>query len=148
MPLEKHETGDNTTKEGCDEKHRTISENGIKFANLKLSIETRLECAVNLVKKAYSEVPSYDALVEALLSVSLDKLCNVCTLRPGLPVEPMLAKPTKSVQEVLKRLDGKRFTCEFKYDGERAQVHMSPDGVTKVGIVFCFSCCGKYDLFR
>ena len=34
----------------------------------------------------------------------------------------MLAKPTKSIKDVLKRLDGMRFTLEYKYDGERAQV--------------------------
>jgi len=97
--------------------------------------EERLEAAVTIVKKAYSEVPSFDAIIEALLRVPLEKLNETCSLRPGLPVEPMLAKPTKSLQEVLKRLSGQSFTCEFKYDGERAQVHMADDGVTKVGII-------------
>ncbi|GFH57602.1 ligase [Chaetoceros tenuissimus] len=109
-----------------------LSEDGKKVQNTKLPLDTRLESAVNVVKKAYSQVSSFDALVSAMLTVPLSHLNIECTLRPGMPVEPMLAKPTKSIQEVLKRLDGKRFTCEFKYDGERAQVHMAENGVTKV----------------
>lgn len=78
------------------------------------------------------EVPSYDSLLDALLKVPLPELHKCCTLMPGIPVGPMLAKPTKSVQDVLKRLNGLRFTCEYKYDGERAQVHMLSNGETKV----------------
>jgi DNA ligase 1 len=95
-------------------------------------IEKVLEAATAIVKKAYSEVPSFDAIIDAALQVPLHDFYNVCTLTPGIPVTPMLAKPTKSVQEVLKRLNGLNFTCEYKYDGERAQIHMLSDGTTKV----------------
>lgn len=95
-------------------------------------VEKRLEAAVNMIKQVYSEVPSYDALLDAALKVPLIGLHQACNFQPGIPVAPMLAKPTKSVQEVLNRLNGLAFTCEFKYDGERAQIHKTPDGKLQV----------------
>lgn len=53
-------------------------------------------------------------------------------MTPGVPVRPMLAFPTKSMSEVLNRFEGIPFTCEFKYDGERAQIHRFPDGRTLI----------------
>lgn len=119
-------------------------EEAIQYANSKTPLDKRLEAAVAIMKKAYSEVPSYDSLLDAALSVPLQEMYKACTLTPGCPVTPMLAKPTKSIQEVLKRLNGLRFTCEFKYDGERAQVHMKSDGTTSVFSRSLLDTTGKF----
>jgi DNA ligase-1 len=63
---------------------------------------------------------------------SKKQLCEVCKLKVGVPVAPMLAKPSKEINEVLKRLSGLAFTMEYKYDGERAQVHLLPDNSVKI----------------
>ena len=63
----------------------------------------RLEAAVTCLKQVYSECPSYDQLVPALLQHGLANLKEHCHFVPGVPVAPMLAKPTTGVQEVLTR---------------------------------------------
>jgi DNA ligase-1 len=84
----------------------------------------------NIFKTVYSELPAYEVIIPAILEHGLFKLPEVCKLSPGVPLKPMLAKPTKSITEVLDRFEGKEFTCEYKYDGERAQIHfVSPDSI-------------------
>ncbi|KZT65169.1 DNA ligase I [Daedalea quercina L-15889] len=101
-----------------------------RLNNEKLT--ARLEEAAIIIKAVYSELPTYDLVVPALLEVGIDKLQEQCKLTPGVPLKPMLAKPTKAIGEVLDRFENKRFTCEYKYDGERAQVHRLEDGTVGV----------------
>ncbi|KAJ5087876.1 Nucleic acid-binding OB-fold [Penicillium angulare] len=91
-------------------------------AGKKASVEKMAE-GESILKTVYSELPSYETIIPAVLEHGLFKLSDVCKLQPGIPLKPMLAKPTKSITEVLDRFEGKEFTCEYKYDGERAQIH-------------------------
>lgn len=89
----------------------------------KVPSTTEMENAEATLKTVYSELPSYDVIIPAMLEHGILKLRENCKLRPGVPLKPMLAKPTKAITEVLDRFEGQNFTCEYKYDGERAQIH-------------------------
>ncbi|KAK0711502.1 hypothetical protein B0H67DRAFT_585542 [Lasiosphaeris hirsuta] len=84
---------------------------------------TDIEKAESILKTVYSELPSYDVIIPAMVEHGIMNLRDHCKLRPGVPLKPMLAKPTKAITEVLDRFEGQTFTCEYKYDGERAQIH-------------------------
>ena len=91
-----------------------------------------------LIATTASELPSYDIVIPALLEGGVSKLRGKCKLTPGVPLKPMLAKPTKAIGEVLDRFENKRFTCEYKYDGERAQVR----------IIAVYLCISAHDVRR
>lgn len=84
------------------------------------------------IRDAFCQVPNYEVLLKTALEHGVLNLDKFCTLKPGVPLKPMLAKPTKSISEVLDRFTGEEFTCEYKYDGERAQVHLLNTGEVRV----------------
>ncbi|KAG0459179.1 hypothetical protein HPP92_022307 [Vanilla planifolia] len=65
----------------------------------------------------------------------------------GVPVGPMLAKPTKSVSEILDKFQGIEFTCEYKYDGEQAQIHYMEDGSIEIYSRNAERNTGKYPMW-
>ena len=77
-------------------------------------VKKKLEKAAQTVKNAYYQCPSYDRVIGAIISHGLENLDDHCRLTPGVPLRPMLAYPTKGIQEVLKRFDNIEFTCEYK----------------------------------
>ncbi|XP_063225753.1 DNA ligase 1 isoform X2 [Bacillus rossius redtenbacheri] len=91
-----------------------------------------LEEVALTIKTTYCECPNYDAMVPVLLREGVAALPQHCRITPGVPLRPMLAHPTKGVHEVLQRFEGLTFTCEWKYDGERAQIHLAEDGQVSV----------------
>jgi DNA ligase-1 len=98
----------------------------------KVPSEAELKKGEEVFKAVYNELPAYEVIVPALLRSGIWNLREECKLQPGVPLKPMLAKPTKSIGEVLDRFEGKDFTCEYKYDGERAQIHfVSHDAETE-----------------
>ncbi|KAG2674160.1 hypothetical protein I3760_13G122100 [Carya illinoinensis] len=96
------------------------------------NIQSPVEEAAKIVKQVYSVLPVYDKIVPALLSGGVWNLPKTCNFTPGVPLGPMLAKPTKGVSEIVNKFQDMEFTCEYKYDGERAQIHYMDNGSVEI----------------
>lgn len=96
-------------------------------------LQTILNQGAEGIARVYHEVPSLEIVLQLVLDHGFDVLCpesdvakanaKSLSIRPGLPVRPQLAQPTNGITMILDRFQGKLFTCEYKYDGERAQIH-------------------------
>ncbi|KAA8895068.1 DNA ligase [Sphaerosporella brunnea] len=92
----------------------------------------QMTAAESILKEVYSSLPNYEIIIPEMMKVGIMKLKDTCKMQPGVPLKPMLAKPTKAISEVLDRFEGKQFTCEYKYDGERVQIHyVAPNASTE-----------------
>ncbi|PIN02718.1 ATP-dependent DNA ligase I [Handroanthus impetiginosus] len=103
-----------------------------KHSSPPAKFDNPLEEAAKIIKQVYSVIPVYDKIVPALLSGGVWNLPKTCSFSPGIPVGPMLAKPTKGVSEIVEKFQDMEFTCEYKYDGERAQIHYMEDGSVEI----------------
>jgi DNA ligase-1 len=82
-----------------------------------------------IVKACFARRPNYNDLVPTLLDIGV---CNELLLRCGLslhvPLRPMLGSITRDLGDMITKLPGRYFACEYKYDGQRAQVHCDSNG--------------------
>ena len=89
--------------------------------------------AEELVKACFARRPNYNDLVPCLLEIGIDdELLVRCGLALHVPLRPMLGSITRDLGEMLTKLQGRDFSCEYKYDGQRAQVHCSKDGKVSI----------------
>ena len=89
--------------------------------------------AEEVVKTCFARRPNYNDLVPGLLEVGVcDELLRRCGLTLHIPLRPMLGSITRDLSEMLTKLQGRDFSCEFKYDGQRAQVHCDDRGKVSI----------------
>ncbi|KAF3905539.1 hypothetical protein AA313_de0203688 [Arthrobotrys entomopaga] len=101
----------------------------------KLSKEAKTEVysgAEEIVKACFARCPNYNAIVPGLLKVGLAGLKEVCKLTVHTPLKPMLGSITRDLPEMLGRLGAREFTAEYKYDGQRAQIHCDEKGKVSI----------------
>ncbi|KAG5681548.1 hypothetical protein PVAND_010968 [Polypedilum vanderplanki] len=114
-----------------DNKNEPYKLNALENRN-EATIKQKIEENALKIKTVYCQCPDYNQIIPILISDGVDVLPEKCKMTPGVPLKPMLAQPTKGVSEVLERFDGIEFTSEWKYDGERAQIHMNEKGVISI----------------
>lgn len=89
--------------------------------------------AEEIVKTCFARRPNYNDLVPALLDIGVcEELLIRCNLTLHIPLRPMLGSITRDLGEMLTKLQGRDFSCEYKYDGQRAQVHCDENGKVSI----------------
>jgi DNA ligase 1 len=119
--------------------------------NPKTLLIQKFAVAEALMKKVYVRHPNYDHIVSAILDVGLDGLAERVPLTVGMwskiftseripcnghdalgvPLQPTLGSPMRSLDDVYGRVGDSPFTAEFKYDGQRAQIHAEKSEIGK-----------------
>ena len=86
-----------------------------------------------LLKACFARRPNYNDLVPSLLETGIsDEMLIRCGLALHIPLRPMLGSITRDLGEMLTKLQGRDFSCEYKYDGQRAQVHCDKNGKVSI----------------
>ncbi|CUA78293.1 DNA ligase 1 [Rhizoctonia solani] len=91
------------------------------------ALEQKMADAEALMKQVYVRHPNFGHIVDVALQLGLEGLSDGVQLTVGIPLHPTLGSPTRSLDEIYDRLGDLPFTAEFKYDGQRVQVHAFRD---------------------
>ncbi|WP_188602648.1 ATP-dependent DNA ligase [Vulcanisaeta souniana] len=82
------------------------------------------------LERAYHIYPDLGYIAKMVAREGQNALAKI-HVTPGVPIQPMLAERLSTASEILAKLGGVAMV-EYKYDGERAQVHRTRDGEVRI----------------
>ena len=90
------------------------------------SLHALVRQASTTLRHCYSQHPNLRTIINQLLShpLAIFTLLDSTHLAPSVPCKPMLGKIAAGIHAMLRRMRGQPFSCEVKYDGLRAQIHL------------------------
>ncbi|KAI0305760.1 ATP-dependent DNA ligase [Multifurca ochricompacta] len=94
----------------------------------------KFAAAETLLKKVFTQHPNYDHIVSAIFEAGLDGLAERVRLTVGIPLQPTLGSPMRSLDDVYQRIGHLQFTAELKYDGQRVQIHAEKSDAGKISV--------------
>ncbi|GBG30696.1 DNA ligase 1 [Hondaea fermentalgiana] len=101
--------------------------------------------ALGRSRTAFNCAPDMSRFVSGLVRGGIRGLEEACTMTPGIPVRPMLANVCHGVEEFMDAFEGRgAFTCEYKYDGQRIQVHADSQGELRIYSRHCRDCTSGF----
>jgi DNA ligase-1 len=80
-----------------------------------------------IIERAYNLRADLGHVAKVLATEGLEALKKIKP-QVGIPIRPMLAERLNDPREMLKKVGGEAF-IEYKYDGERAQIHKAGDKI-------------------
>lgn len=88
--------------------------------------------AEEVLKQCFARRPNYNDIIPSLLRGGIGIMEANCGMAIHVPLKPMLGSITRDLIEMLAKLNGRAFSCEFKYDGQRAQIHCDSGGKVSI----------------
>lgn len=85
-----------------------------------------------ILKQCFARRPNYNDIIPSLLNGGVAVMEAECGMAIHIPLKPMLGSITRDLAEMLTKLQGRTFSCEFKYDGQRAQIHCDSEGKVSI----------------
>lgn len=90
--------------------------------------KAELAAAAEAATEAFHSCPSLTEIANAVLEGGVEQLKQLGA-SIGVPLKPMLAKITTGIEDCVEQITAKPALIEYKYDGQRAQIHVSAEGV-------------------